>query len=337
MDRHTSETVSERPRPHHHLDPRPATRAEVLRWEGVAWTTVGVAWIVSAWPGLLVDWNHPATAAFAGLLLTAAGCGWQALRHGTPQPAPGGRVLRHRPGRRRKSRRHLAATVIADAVVIGGSGVAWCVAARHYGWPESVTGGALQVAAGTAFACWGLLHLPGTRRIRGGDLDAPVTSRRVLGLGPMTAAPADSGQSRALDAAEAHARRRRIRRTQRWLLNPPMRTLTCAGVMRHHVVLETTGRVSGRRRRTVVGALLESDAVWIVAENGTRAGYVRNIGADPRVRVHLRGRWLTGVAEVVEGDDVETRLGAFRPGHAAMVQRFADNPATLRVALTAAA
>jgi deazaflavin-dependent oxidoreductase (nitroreductase family) len=329
MDRKKSETIT--PHPQH------ATRAQVLRWEAAAWFVVGAAWIASAWPGLLVDWDDPATALAAGLLLTAVGCGRQALRHGATHPAPGDRALRHRPGRRAKSRRHIAATVVADAAVIGGSGVAWCVAARNYGWPESVTGGSLQVAFGTAFACWAVLHLPAIRRIRGGDLDAPVTSRRVLGTGPMTVAPVGLGQSRALDAAEAQARRRRIRRTQRWLLNPPMRTLTCAGLMRHHVVLETTGRITGRRRRTVVGVALEPDAVWIVAENGTRAGYVRNIGANPRVRVHLRGRWLTGLAEVVEGDDVTRRLGAFRPGHAATVRRFADNPATLRVRLSAAA
>lgn len=332
MDRDTSETITDHP-----TNRRQATRAQVLRWEGWAWTVVGAAWIVSAWPGLLVDWDGPATALAVGLLLAAVGCAWQTLRHGAPHPAPGGRALRHRPGRRAKSRRHIAATVVADAVVVGGSGVAWCVAARQYGWSESVTGGSLQVAFGTAFFCWGVLHLPGMRRIRGGDLDAPVTSRRVLGTGPMTVAPADPAQARALDAAAAQARRTRIRSTQRWLLNPPMRTLTCAGVLRHHAVLETTGRVTGRRRRTVVGVALEPDAVWIVAENGTRAGYVRNIGADPHVRVNLRGRWLTGLAEVVEGDDVETRLSTFRPGHAAAVQRFADHPATLRVRLSAAA
>ncbi|MGH9024627.1 MAG: VOC family protein [Acidimicrobiia bacterium] len=44
-----------------------ATRSKVLQWESVAWVVVGAAWIVSAWPGRLVDWDGVPMAALTGL------------------------------------------------------------------------------------------------------------------------------------------------------------------------------------------------------------------------------------------------------------------------------
>ena len=68
-------------------------------------------------------------------------------------------------------------------------------------------------------------------------------------------------------------------------------------------ILETTGRKSGRPRRTPVTKGLDGDTFWIVAEHGERAAYVRNIRANPRVRVKVRRRWRTGTAvPVPEGD-----------------------------------
>ncbi len=46
---------------------------------------------------------------------------------------------------------------------------------------------------------------------------------------------------------------------------------------------------------------------WLVAEHGMKAGYVRNIAANPRVRLKLRhglrARWHTGTAQVLPDDD----------------------------------
>ncbi|MGW1990368.1 nitroreductase/quinone reductase family protein [Embleya sp. NPDC001921] len=315
-----------------------ASRSETLRWEGIAWALVGAAWTASAWPGFLVDWGGGPAAVVAGLAMVALFVVWHALAHGTRLGRVGERVLRARVGRRRKSRAHLRATVVVDTVVIGGSGVLWCVAAREFAWSEAVTGGAAQVAAGVAFLVWGTLHAPAVRRVRGGAADAPVVSRRVLGAGPMTVAPATEPQAAALDDADARHRKVRMGRLQRWVLNPPMRALACSGVLPHHAVLETTGRTTGRRRRTVVGVRRDPDSVlWLVAEHGPRAGYVRNLMADPHVRVHLRGRWLPGVAALVPDDDVEARLAAFPTRHARTLRKFATTPATVRVDLARAA
>ena len=69
------------------------------------------------------------------------------------------------------------------------------------------------------------------------------------------------------------------------------------------VILETTGRRSGEPRRVPVSRLLEGDTLWIVTEHGRKAAYVRNIQANPRVRVRAGRRWRTGTAQVVSGVD----------------------------------
>src|SRR4051812_32011035 len=50
-------------------------------------------------------------------------------------------------------------------------------------------------------------------------------------------------------------------------------------------LLETTGRRSGRPRVTPVSDGLQGDTFWIVAQGGRSAHYVRNIQANPRVRI----------------------------------------------------
>lgn len=76
-------------------------------------------------------------------------------------------------------------------------------------------------------------------------------------------------------------------------------------------ILETCGRVSGKRRRTPVGNGRMGSSFWIIAEHGARAGYVRNIQHDPRVRVRLRVglryRWVPGIATVRLEDDALAR------------------------------
>ncbi len=92
------------------------------------------------------------------------------------------------------------------------------------------------------------------------------------------------------------------------LINPVVRFLVERGIAPpSYAILETTGRRSGRPRRTPVGNGLDGDTFWIVAEHGRRAAYVRNIEADPRVRVKARGRWREGVAHLMPGDDPRER------------------------------
>ena len=73
------------------------------------------------------------------------------------------------------------------------------------------------------------------------------------------------------------------------------------------VILETRGRKSGLPRRIPVGKALEGDTLWIVAEHGRKASYVRNIEADPHVRVRVGRRWRTGIARVLHDDDWRER------------------------------
>jgi deazaflavin-dependent oxidoreductase (nitroreductase family) len=72
-------------------------------------------------------------------------------------------------------------------------------------------------------------------------------------------------------------------------------------------LLETTGRRTGQPRQTPVGNGLDGDTFWLVASHGTQADYVRNLLAQPRVRVKVRGAWRTGTAVVLPDDDAAAR------------------------------
>lgn len=114
-----------------------------------------------------------------------------------------------------------------------------------------------------------------------------------------------------------------------------MKALTWLGLSPRHVLIETTGRVSGKRRRTIVGAHRDGTTLWIVAEQGRYAGYVRNLEAMPAVRVRLRGRWRDATAAVLDDDDPVARLATFSDDkHAALVQKFGTSLLTVRIDVT---
>src|SRR5215216_5403497 len=75
-------------------------------------------------------------------------------------------------------------------------------------------------------------------------------------------------------------------RLQRWVANPLDRLAFALRVPPPgDALLETVGRRTGRRRVTPVCDALDGDTFWIVAQRGRDTDYVRNIEADPRVRV----------------------------------------------------
>jgi deazaflavin-dependent oxidoreductase (nitroreductase family) len=80
-------------------------------------------------------------------------------------------------------------------------------------------------------------------------------------------------------------------------------------------LLETTGRRSGEPRVTPVTNGLDGDRFWLVTEHGRRSNYVRNLLADPHVRVNAEGRWRRGVAHVVDEDPLARldRIAALNP------------------------
>ncbi|MEV1021235.1 nitroreductase/quinone reductase family protein [Streptomyces sp. NPDC050264] len=100
------------------------------------------------------------------------------------------------------------------------------------------------------------------------------------------------------------------------------------------VLIETTGRASGLARRTPVGGRRAGDAFWFVSEFGLKSQYVRNIQADPEVRVRLRGRWHTGTAHLLPDDDARARLTSLPRYNSAAVRAFGTQLLTIRVDLT---
>ncbi|MGW0499719.1 nitroreductase/quinone reductase family protein [Streptomyces sp. NPDC003007] len=110
-------------------------------------------------------------------------------------------------------------------------------------------------------------------------------------------------------------------------INPLMRRLPL------QTVLETRGRVSGLPRRTPVGGRRVGDSFWIVSEFGERSQYVRNIKADPRVRVRVRGRWHEGTAHPMPQDDPVARLRGLPRVNSMGVRVLGTNLLTVRVDL----
>jgi deazaflavin-dependent oxidoreductase (nitroreductase family) len=98
-------------------------------------------------------------------------------------------------------------------------------------------------------------------------------------------------------------------------------------------LLETTGRKSGEPRRTPLGGKLVDNQFWFVSEFGEQSQYVRNIQADARVRVRLRGRWRSGTAHLVPDDDPHARLRELPQFNSFGVRTFGTNLLTVRVDL----
>jgi deazaflavin-dependent oxidoreductase (nitroreductase family) len=119
------------------------------------------------------------------------------------------------------------------------------------------------------------------------------------------------------------------------LVNPGVRFMLEHGIAPKSVaLLETTGRKSGQPRRTPVGNGLRDGKFWIVTEHGRRAAYVKNIEADPRVRVKVGRRWYSGTAHVLADDDPYERMRVLRrPGNDSAVKLMGTEHLTIRVDL----
>jgi deazaflavin-dependent oxidoreductase (nitroreductase family) len=125
-----------------------------------------------------------------------------------------------------------------------------------------------------------------------------------------------------------------VRFVQRYLVNPPVRALAERGHGPKTIaLLETTGRRSGQARRTPVGNGQIGDTFWIVAEHGHQAAYVRNIEADPQVRVKIGHRWHRGTAHLMEDDDPLARQKSLDPTNARMVRAMGTALLTVRIDL----
>ena len=115
---------------------------------------------------------------------------------------------------------------------------------------------------------------------------------------------------------------------QKRVANPLMR------LMPFQTLLETTGRKSGEPRRTPLGGSMVGNQFWFVSEFGEKSQYVKNIKADPHVRVRLNGRWHKGVAHLVPDDDPHERLKSLPQINSMGVRTFGTNLLTIRVDFT---
>ena len=133
--------------------------------------------------------------------------------------------------------------------------------------------------------------------------------------------------------------RERKRRISTWiglhLVNPVARWMLERGIApRSHALLETIGRKSGQPRRTPVGNGLRGDTFWIVTEHGHSTAYVKNIKANPRVRVKVGRRWHEGTAQLMPDDDPRERMRMLgRPLNDAVVRLVGTEQMTIRVDL----
>lgn len=102
-------------------------------------------------------------------------------------------------------------------------------------------------------------------------------------------------------------RRRRSRHRVFWrIVNPPTRPL--AGIVPWWVLLQTTGRLTGQPRTTPLArGPVDGNSVWLASVHGRHAQWVRNLEANPEVRIRLRRRWRRARAAIVEYDEATVR------------------------------
>ncbi|WP_431955671.1 nitroreductase family deazaflavin-dependent oxidoreductase [Nocardia lijiangensis] len=103
------------------------------------------------------------------------------------------------------------------------------------------------------------------------------------------------------------------------------------------VVVETTGRRSGRPRRVPLArGPRERTSLLLLAVHGRRADWVRNIEADPRVRVRTGQRWRPGTAAVVDSTPAElARFNAYARSAPRMFAMKGEEPVLVRVEFAA--
>ena len=130
-------------------------------------------------------------------------------------------------------------------------------------------------------------------------------------------------------------KRRIVTALQVKVLNPPMRALAERVLVPGVALLETTGRKSGQARCTPVtnGRERGTNTFWLVAEHGRKTAYVRNIEADPSVRVRIGRRWHTGTARVLPDDDPIARQRTLPRLHSATVRAMGTEHVTVRIDL----
>jgi len=107
-------------------------------------------------------------------------------------------------------------------------------------------------------------------------------------------------------------------------------TRPLAGYVPWWVLLETTGHHSGLPRRTpLAGAPLHGSTISLLAGYGDDSAFVKNLRANPAVRIKRRGRWLHGTAALVEpAPDATARLGRYARS---VLMRVGTDPIVVKI------
>jgi len=129
----------------------------------------------------------------------------------------------------------------------------------------------------------------------------------------------------------------------RYTANPLMRGMFRLGITPPGMALvETIGRRTGAVRHTpVIAYASDEQTLWLIAQHGNHAGWVRNFEASPQVRVRLGRHWRAGTAELLPDDDVKARIRTFasnpvgRAMNAATFRALESQPVTVRIKLAA--
>jgi len=137
------------------------------------------------------------------------------------------------------------------------------------------------------------------------------------------------------DEAPGRTLKYRMLRVLLWGGNHVLRQALRRGVApRAFALLETTGRRSGQLRHTPVGNGLDGERFWLIAAHGQQADYVRNLTAQPRVRVKVGRTWRSGTAVLRPDDDTAQRSRTLPyQWDAAIGRALATTPLTIRIDL----
>lgn len=130
-------------------------------------------------------------------------------------------------------------------------------------------------------------------------------------------------------------------RIEAFVSNQGMRSLLRLGIApKAFALIETTGRRTGQKRLTPVGNGLDGDIFWLVSIQGKRSGYVKNLLANPRVRIKVNRTWYAGTATPVPDDDpwkrreeIDGRNGKIGEFDGKIFRKHADDPITIRIDL----
>ena len=76
-------------------------------------------------------------------------------------------------------------------------------------------------------------------------------------------------------------------------------------------LLTTTGRRSGKARVRAIRVIRDGNRLYAVAMLGTQCDWVRNVRAQPRVRVKLGGRTHDAIARQLTDDERETAVDVY--------------------------